>query len=64
MLAESISSVSWSRQEFSGLDSGPFNCRFLVSYFSQVLIFQISRSRVTFHATSAILHPKINKFLR
>ena len=38
--------------------AGSFNCRFFVSYFSRVLILQISKSRVTFHATSAILHRK------
>ena len=45
-------------QGVSSAQPGSFNCRFLVSYFSHMLILQISRSRVTFHATSAILHLK------
>ena len=38
--------------------SGSFNCRVFVLYFSQVLMLDTSRSRVTFHATSAILYLK------
>ena len=51
-------------QTLAGLKAERFSFRFFVHIFHRCEYLQKSRSRVTFHATSAILHLKINLFLR